>query len=92
MGAHPGENTPTIFSWNLRGVNRLNIKSVNTSCQNADGVDVSISAPGHQTKTIHVDNGKSDVIQVADFKDIASKLTVSKHLNSACDSIEISSD
>lgn len=92
VGAHPGENTPTIFSWNLRGVNRLNVKSVNTSCQNADGVDVSISAPGHQTKTIHVDNGKSGVIQVADFKDIESKLIVSKHLNSACDSIEISSD
>lgn len=92
IGAHPGENTPTNFIWDLRGVNRLKIKSVNTSCQNADGVDVSISAPGHQTNTIHVENGKSNVMQVADFNDIVSKLSVSKHLNSACDSIEMSSD
>lgn len=89
--AHPGETTPTIFSWDLRGVDQLNIKSVNTTCQNADGVDISISALGHKTKSVHIDNGKFSVMNVTEFNGITSKLTVDKHINSACDSIEISS-
>lgn len=92
IAAHPGENTPTVIKWNLRGVDKLTIRSVNTTCAVADGVDISISAPNMVSKFIHVDNGKSNVMDVAEFNNIDSQLSISKHLTSACDSIEISGE
>lgn len=92
IAAHPGENTPTVIKWNLRGVDKLTIRSVNTTCAVADGVDISISAPNKVSRFIHVDNGKSKVIDVKEFNNIDSQLSISKHLTSACDSIEISGD
>ncbi|WP_312109643.1 hypothetical protein [Pantoea septica] len=92
IAAHPGENTPTVIKWNLRGVDKLTIRSVNTTCEVADGVDIDISAPDKVSKFVHVDNGKSNVMDVTEFNNIDSQLTISKHLTSACDSIEISGE
>ncbi|QCP60134.1 hypothetical protein [Pantoea sp. SO10] len=90
--AHPGEHTPTFVKWNLRGVNKLTIHSVNTNCVNADGVDINISAPNKISKFIHIDNGKSNVIDVKEFNNLDSQLSISKHFNSACDAVEISGE
>lgn len=92
IAAHPGENTPTVIKWNLRGVDKLTIRSVNTTCAVADGVDISITAPNKVSKFIHVENGKSNVIDVTEFNNIDSQLSISKHITSACDSIEISGE
>lgn len=87
--AHPGENTPTIVNWNMAGVKILSISSVNATCNTDDVILFSI-ADGDKSSTVRIPKGKTETIDVSDWNNVNSTLTISKNTSVGCDSIIIS--
>ncbi|EKF64943.1 hypothetical protein B194_2163 [Serratia plymuthica A30] len=89
IDAHPGENTPTTAKWILTGINTLVFDSYNTTCNNADGVDIKISNSKGETSSIYIKNGNTVSIGVEKYLGAESTIAIYKHENFACDSIKI---
>lgn len=89
IDAHPGDNTPTTAKWILTGVNTLVFDSYNTTCSNADGVDIKISNDEGKSSNVYIKNGSSGIMDVEEFSGKESTIEILKHEYSACDSIKI---
>lgn len=89
IDAHPGENTPTTVKWVLNGVSTLVFHSYNTSCNNADGVDIKISNTQGKVSSIYIKNGATGTMDVRKYLGSESTVEIYKHGNSACDAIKV---
>jgi len=89
IDTHPGENTPTTVKWVLNGVSTLVFHSYNTSCNNADGVDIKISNNQGKVSSVYIKNGATGTIDVRKYLGSESTIEIYKHGNSTCDSIKV---
>ncbi|XRW94011.1 hypothetical protein JEM67_09560 [Serratia sp. PAMC26656] len=92
IDAHPGENTPTTAKWILTGISVLVFDSFNTTCSNADGVNIKISNNKGETSSIYIKNGNTGTIDIEKYLGAESTIEIYKHGNSACDSIKITAE
>ena len=92
IDTHPGENTRTTVKWVLNGVRTLVFHSYNTSCKDADGVDIKVSNNQGKVSSIFIKNGAIGTIDVRKYLGSESTIEIYKHGNSACDSIKITAE
>lgn len=89
LSGHPGEHQPTIseFTWHQ---DHMVIRSVNTTCPQADGVVVTLNdLENGESLTVKVANGASNTIDMHRFIGDRIRFVLDKGENSACDSVVI---
>ncbi len=91
ISAHPGEHRPTTASiiWNQ---DQMIIRSVNTRCQQSDGVSLTLVLPGGEKRSAMIANGAEQHFDTRDIKGLPIRIILDKHQTSACDGITLSTE
>ena len=88
ISTHPGENTPTSFTWTLQGIDKLKITSTNTMCNTDDIIKIGISS-SELRSVVRLPHGGTKYIDVTDFNEVDSTVVVEKNISSGCDALKI---
>lgn len=90
--AHPGENTPTRIHWVLENISHLYFTSINTNCNQADTIRITLSSATIAPQTYELSKGGTLRIDTQAFNGSPSTLEIARNQSSGCDAIIIGTD